>query len=132
MTGCVALIDFVREQAELENREYGVRMYQGGYEFMLYDDRVEAVDSREGRTRHARPRAAAVARSARSPSKAAGDHAPRQDAKDLAPQILLFSSGDLNDFELTVKRRGETGISCRAGARTSYRRQGQEPAGHAG
>ncbi len=36
----LALVDFVRERAELENREYGVRMYQGGYEFMLFDDRT--------------------------------------------------------------------------------------------
>ena len=36
----VGLIDVLREKAELENREYGLRFYQGGYEFMIYDDRA--------------------------------------------------------------------------------------------
>jgi hypothetical protein len=31
---------------------------------------------------------------------------PKHDSKDLAPQILLFSSGDLNEFEYTLQRRG--------------------------
>lgn len=101
----LALIDYVRERAELENREYGVRMYQGGYEFMLYDDRnaqwVRVEDERTMRGRRLPPSLeVALAVEGRVVI------IPKQDAKDLAPQILLFSSGDLNDFDLTVKRRG--------------------------
>jgi hypothetical protein len=33
---------------------------------------------------------------------------PEREAKDPAPQILLFSSGDLNDFELKAQRRGDS------------------------
>lgn len=101
----LALMDFVRERAELENREYGVRLYQGGYEFMLYDDRaaqwvrVEGERSLRGRTL---PPSLEVALAVEGRVIII----PKQDAKDLSPQILLFSSGDLNDFDLTVKRRG--------------------------
>jgi hypothetical protein len=31
---------------------------------------------------------------------------PKSDAKAIAPQVLLYSSGELNAFELTVLREG--------------------------
>jgi general secretion pathway protein H len=101
----VGLIDYLREKAELENREYGLRLYQGGYEFMIYDDRqgswVRIPDERILRGRRLPP-------SLETSLVVEGRPIiiPKQDAKDLAPQVLLLSSGDLNDFELTVKRRG--------------------------
>lgn len=101
----VGLIDFLREKAELENREYGLRVYQGGYEFMIYDDRegawIRIPDERILRGRRLPP-------SLETTLAVEGRVVviPKQDAKDLAPQILLLSSGDVNDFELTVKRRG--------------------------
>ena len=101
----LALVDFVRERAELENREYGVRFFQGGYEFLRYDDRaarwMRIEDERTLRGRRLPPSlTVALAVEGRVVVL------PEQDAKDLAPQVLLFSSGDLNDFDLTVKRRG--------------------------
>jgi general secretion pathway protein H len=101
----IALLDFTRERAELENREYGMRVYQGGYEFLVYDDRAAAwqriTDDR-------------VIRGRRLPSSVDVQLAvegrpvvlPNVDAKDPAPQVMLFSSGELNAFDLTVQRRG--------------------------
>jgi general secretion pathway protein H len=100
----VGLVDYLREKAELENREYGLRIYQGGYEFMIYDDRentwVRLPEERMMRGRRLPP-------SLETTLAIDGRQVviPKQDAKDPSPQILLLSSGDLNEFELTVKRR---------------------------
>jgi general secretion pathway protein H len=101
----VALTDYLRDQATLQNREYGMRCFIGGYEFLVYEPRggtwqrladdsatrprqlpagLEMTLSIEGR-RIVLPQAEVV-------------------ATDLAPQILLYSSGDLNLFELTLQR----------------------------
>ena len=34
---------------------------------------------------------------------------PKEDAKEAAPQVLLYSSGELNPFELTLRREGVPG-----------------------
>jgi len=101
----LALVDFVRERAELENREYGVRFYQGGYEFVRFDDR-EALWLRIEDERTLRGRQLPPSLEVELAVEGRVVILPKQDAKDLAPQVLLYSSGDLNDFDLTVKRRG--------------------------
>jgi general secretion pathway protein H len=101
----LALLDFVRERAELENREYGMRLYQGGYEFVLYDDRAAQWARVEGE-RTLRGRKLPPSLEVTLAVEGRVVVIPNHDAKDLSPQILLFSSGDLNDFDLTVKRRG--------------------------
>ena len=101
----LALIDFVRERAELENREYGVRVFQGGYEFVQFDDRAGLWVRVEGeRTMRGRKLPASLESKLIVEGRAVV--IPKQDSKDLAPQILLFSSGDLNEFEYTLQRRG--------------------------
>jgi general secretion pathway protein H len=102
----VALIDFMRERAELENREYGLRVFQGGYEFMIYDDRAGRW-TRLADDRVMRGRRLPVSLDVALVVEGRQIVIPERDAKDLAPQILLFSSGDLNDFELRAQRRGD-------------------------
>jgi general secretion pathway protein H len=103
----LSLIDFMRERAELENREYGIRVYQGGYEFMVYDDREarweRLADDRVMRARRLPPSLAVTLVIEGRPIVI-----PEREAKDPAPQILLFSSGDLNDFEFKAQRRGDS------------------------
>ena len=36
----VAVTDYLREQAALQNREFGMRVFDGGYEFMSWDTRT--------------------------------------------------------------------------------------------
>jgi general secretion pathway protein H len=102
----LALVDFIRERAEMENREYGIRVYQGGYEFVLFDDR-ERRWTRMADDRVMRGRALPGSLASTLVVEGRQIVLPARDAKDLAPQIVLFSSGDLNDFELTVQRRGQ-------------------------
>jgi general secretion pathway protein H len=103
----LALLNYTREQAELRTREYGLLCDEGKYQFVAYDafknewvalENDEALRERElpeglslGLTVEARP---IVLK--RPP-----------DSKDLTPQVMLYSNGDLTPFELTVKRASE-------------------------
>lgn len=102
----LALFTYVREQAELQTREYGVLFQDDGYEFLTYDmhraawrgvfedDALSARKLPDGLgvklTVEARP--VVLTRPA--------------DAKDKTPQIMIFSNGDLTSFAATVERDG--------------------------
>jgi general secretion pathway protein H len=100
-----ALSTLVREQAGMQSREYGLRCFLGGYEFVVFDDRAGAwtriTDDRTLRRRKLPPGLSMLL-------KVEGKAVvlPKPDATDPAPQIMLFSSGELNVFELTVTRDG--------------------------
>ncbi len=108
-----ALMDYLRDQAALQNREYGLRCFIGGYEFLAYD-------ARTGRWQ--RIADDATLRTRTLPAGLTMDLViegrpvilPRAQARadELAPQVMLFSSGDLNLFELTLKREA-TGEAMR-------------------
>ncbi len=36
----LALTDYLRDQAALQNREFGMRCFQGGYEFLVFEPRT--------------------------------------------------------------------------------------------
>lgn len=110
-----ALLDYLREQATLQNREYGMRCFEGGYEFLVYDARTAKWQRLSGDS---------LTRDRTLPTGLAMDLSiegrdivlPRQKERDAAdevsPQILLFSSGELNLFELTLRSEA-TGDSVR-------------------
>jgi general secretion pathway protein H len=106
-------MDYLREQATLQNREFGLRCYVGGYEFLAYDvrtaqwQRVQGDDSM-------RPRRLPTGVTMQVSIEGRDIILPREQAKadELAPQVMLFSSGDLNLFELTL-RRAATGEAVR-------------------
>ncbi|MEP7314419.1 MAG: type II secretion system minor pseudopilin GspH [Pseudomonadota bacterium] len=100
-----ALLDYVREQAALQNREFGLRVHAGGYEFVAYEPDTALWERVVGEK---------VLRERKLP---AGLEVtlfvdgrpvilPQADSKDLTPQVLLFSSGDMSLFEITVRRTG--------------------------
>ena len=102
----LALINYAREQAELQTREYGVMFQDDGYEFLTYDTRraswrsVFEDDALKARklpdglgfklTVEARP--VVLARP--------------KDAKDKTPQLMIYSNGDLTTFAATLQREG--------------------------
>jgi general secretion pathway protein H len=106
----LALTDYLRDQAGLQNREYGMRCFIGGYEFLVYDPRSGRWQRLEGDT---------ATRVRHLPTGLVMDLSiegrdivlPRETVEDdeLAPQILLYSSGDLNLFELTLRREATAG-----------------------
>jgi len=106
----LALTDYLRDQAGLQNREYGMRCFIGGYEFLVYDPRSgrwqRVQDDTATRPRHLPPglvmQVSIEGRDIVLPRETV-------EAEDLVPQIMLYSSGDLNLFELTLRREEAAG-----------------------
>jgi general secretion pathway protein H len=101
----LALTDHLRDQAALQNREFGLRCFQGGYEFLVYDPRA-AQWQRLQDDPLTRPRQlpAGLVFNLRVEGREVILPAATVKPDELAPQILLYSSGDLNLFELTLRR----------------------------
>ena len=113
-----ALIDYVRDRAALQTVEYGLRCEAGGFRFVMYDSRqarwVEDALDESLRPRKLPPglelalsvedRAIVLPLAA----TVAGSDAKGQRgvSPDLTPQVMLFSSGDLTSFKLTLARTG--------------------------
>jgi general secretion pathway protein H len=104
----LALTDYLRDQASLQNREFGMRFFLGGYEFLAYDSRTarweRLVDDPVTRARH-------LPLGLRMGLHVEGRPVilPKEETKTPEPQVMLFSSGDLNLFEMTLQRDGAAG-----------------------
>ena len=98
-----ALFTIVREEAAMQAREYGIRGFIGGYEFVVYEPRSgqwqRVADDRTLRRRNLPAGLEMALRVEGKPIVL-----PKAEAKDATPQILLFSNGELNLFELTIVR----------------------------
>jgi general secretion pathway protein H len=101
----LALTSYVREQGAMQNREFGMRCFQGGYEFLTYNPRDNRWDRVEGEPTM-RPRL--LPQGIELSVKVEGRKIilPLQDVlpDELAPQVMLLSSGELNLFEITLQR----------------------------
>jgi general secretion pathway protein H len=147
----LTLMQYARDQAELQTRNYGIAFSQHGYEFVVYDVREGVwrpvleddalrertlpsglgfklvVDAREivladslnvppapplsgsGSAAHPRPVPLSAAQSsADSGADSSSDSDSESDsaAKTFAPQVMIFSSGDLSSFRITIERVG--------------------------
>lgn len=151
----LSLMDYAREQAELQTRDYGVFFGQHGYEFVVYDVRTGAwrrvfeddalrertlplglefklvVDARpivlsddmtvpsasdshsksssqprpgEGAQQSADSNSESVSASDSQPDS--GSDSQSDSGKAFAPQVMIFSSGDLSSFNITLGRAG--------------------------
>jgi general secretion pathway protein H len=122
-----ALAQQAREEAELQGQELGVYVYATGYEFLRYDARRERwrlveydelyrarelpeglryrlwVDNREVVLKLQPPERP-------EPEEKEDDEKEEQDereaSKNLPPQILILSSGEVAPFELRLERDG--------------------------
>lgn len=105
-----ALIDYARERAELQTLEYGIRCTPTGYRFMVYDTRLAAwvPDTLDDVLRQPRELPAGVFISLAVEGREIVLEDPRAPLAggSSAPQVLLLSSGELNAFELTLRRAG--------------------------
>ncbi len=101
-----ALIDYVREHAELTTREFGLRCEGDRYAFLAFDPRRglwhEAEEDDALRPRTLPP-------GLRIRLRIEGREVllrPPKDKEPLQPQLMLFSNGDVTPFELTLGREG--------------------------
>jgi general secretion pathway protein H len=99
-----ALFTYVREQAELQTREYGVLFEDDGYEFLAYDVHRAAWRSVfEDDALSARKLPDGLGVRLTVEGRPVVLTRPK-DAKDKTPQVMLFSNGDLTSFAATVER----------------------------
>ncbi len=100
------LMNYAREQSELQTREYGIIIQDDSYEFVSYDMHRQVWRSIFEDD---------ILRLRRLPYgldfKLAVDTRPvvlkkPADAKDKTPQVMIFSSGEVTQFELTMEREG--------------------------
>ena len=104
-----ALFDYVREQAELQTRDYGFRINEMGYSFVVFDvianewrtvdedDALRQRDFPEG----LEPQVVVDGRRIVLDQK-------DKDIEDFRPVINIFANGDLSSFEVSLKREGGT------------------------
>ncbi|MEO8064958.1 MAG: type II secretion system minor pseudopilin GspH [Pseudomonadota bacterium] len=102
-----ALFDYVREQAELQTRDYGFRINDREYSFVVFDvlgnewRPVEEDDALRVRTfpEGLEPSVVVDGRKIVLDEK-------KKEIEDFAPTILFFANGDLSSFEVMLKREG--------------------------
>jgi general secretion pathway protein H len=99
------IMNYAREQAELQTRELGLRCDEDGYEFLTFDPRKElwvAAFDEVLRPRELPP-------GLRMRLLVEGREIVMSKPKDLEklePHVMIFSNGDLTAFELTMERPG--------------------------
>jgi len=100
------LLNYAREQAELQTREYGILFQEDGYEFLAYDVQLgqwrsvfedDALGARKlpeglGVKLVVETRPVVLRRPA--------------DAHDKTPQVMIHADGDLTAFAVTLERDG--------------------------
>jgi general secretion pathway protein H len=105
----VAVLTQAREEAMLQGRDLGLRLDAGGYDFLLYDGRIErwelAVEDPLLRERAFPDGLEAElwleARNVKLPARTAPT-----DAMPAQPQVVVMASGDLIPFEIRLRRAG--------------------------
>ncbi|HEY2274675.1 MAG TPA: type II secretion system minor pseudopilin GspH [Steroidobacteraceae bacterium] len=99
-----ALLNYTREQAELQTREYGVLFQEDGYEFLVYDVQREqwrSVFEDDALSARRLPDGIGV--------KLVVETRPvvlrrPVDAHDKTPQVVIHSDGDLTQFSASLER----------------------------
>ena len=102
----LALINYAREQAELQTREYGIIFQDDHYQFVSYDvHRQVWRDVFEDDALELRRLPYGLNVKLKVETRPVVLKKPT-DAKDKTPQVMIFSSGDLTQFEVTLEREG--------------------------
>jgi len=102
-----ALFSYVREQAELQTRDYGFRINDRNYSFVVFDvlsnewRPVEEDDALRERNfpEGIVPQVVVEGRTLVLDSR-------KKEIEDFSPQVLIFSNGDLSSFEVSMRRDG--------------------------
>ena len=107
-TRLLTLVNYAREQAELQTRDFGLRFRDDGYEFLTFDVRKnlwrDVYEDDVLRDRNL-PEGLGIKLAVEARPVVLTQPA---DSKDKTPQVMIFSNGDLTTFEVTVERDGGT------------------------
>lgn len=97
------LLDMVKEQAEMQNRDFGLRLLEREYDFVRYDPRrAEWREVPEDRLLRARELPPPMRMRLYLDAREAVLKPPADPKKPRPPQVLVFASGDVTDFELKI------------------------------
>ncbi len=102
-----ALFSYAREQAELQTRDYGLRIDDQTYSSVVFDihgdewraaDEADALREREFPA-DIEPAVVVEGRKIILDSR-------EKKIEDFTPQVLIFANGDISSFEVTLQRQG--------------------------
>jgi general secretion pathway protein H len=102
-----ALFTYVREQAELQTRDYGFRISDTGYSFVVFD--VIAGEWRlaeEDDALRAREFADGIEPQVVVEGRAVVLDNRKKEIEDFSPHVLIFANGDVSSFEVFLQREG--------------------------
>jgi len=101
-----ALLDYAREQAELQTRDYGFRTNRVNYQFVVYDplaNEWRAVEEDDALRERKIPEGLLPSLVIEGRPVVLDSKWPKID--DHKPQIMIFSNGDLSSFEWRLTRQ---------------------------
>jgi len=104
-----ALFDYVREQAELQTRDYGFRVDETGYNFVVFDvvgNQWRPVDEDDALRDRALPADMKPQLVVEGRTVVLKRKKGEKEVDDFAPQVMIFANGDLSSFELGLQREG--------------------------
>jgi general secretion pathway protein H len=113
----IAIMDYLRDQATLEGREYGIRFFEGGYEFLVYNSRDDAwLRLENDNLTQARQLPAGLDMTVLIEGRKIILPPAKIKDEERKPHVLLFSSGEMNLFELTLEREGVKKVRFKPGS----------------
>ena len=104
-----ALFDYVREQAELQTRDYGFRVNDKSYSFVVYDvlgNQWRPVDEDDALREREFPEGIEPTVVVEGRSIVLDRKKNDKELDDYTPDILIFANGDLSSFEVALQREG--------------------------
>lgn len=102
----VALLDYAREQAELQTRELGLFCQERGYEFLYFDPRRGIWDViQDDEAFRARKLPDGLRMRLVVEAREVQLNKPKV-TEERMPHLMVFSNGDLTSFEMTLSREG--------------------------
>jgi general secretion pathway protein H len=102
-----ALLDYVREQAELQTRDFGFRMHLGAYQFVVFDPTTSqwrTADEDDALRERRIPEGLIPSLVVEGRKVVLDSKWPKLD--DHKPQVMIFANGDISSFEWRLKRAG--------------------------
>jgi len=103
-----ALFSYTREQAELQTRDFGFRINEHGYSFVVFD--VLANQWRlaeEDDALRARDFPAGIEPTVVVEGRTIVLDNRKKEIEDFSPHVLIFANGDVSSFEVLLRREGE-------------------------
>jgi general secretion pathway protein H len=100
------LMNYARDEAELQTRELGLACTAHGYEFLAFDPRTAlwgGIDEDDALRARTLPAGLTLRLKVEGRDVT---FTPPLEADQKKPDVMIFSNGDLSAFELTVERDG--------------------------